>query len=240
MFSEQYGLQQAVLEGRKTMTRRALPKRVQAVLDAYTTGVCVVPESAIPCGMSIEEFAEQFAKYPGKVIITHKDEKVSFTPSKLEVYKMMLEYSTYKVGDVVAVAQRYSELSWDKTFYESLKPLCNGGRLPQYCLKGWDNKMFVRAELMPHRIRITNVRIERIQDISDEDCIKEGIYVSDTMTKFRVRNGYSPQCANDQKEQKMWYTSPRQAFAALIQKLSGKKAWGDNPCVFVYEFELVQ
>ena len=41
--------------------------------------------------------------------------------------------------------------------------------------KGWNNKMFVASNLMPHQICITKVRIEKLQDISDEDCLAEGI-----------------------------------------------------------------
>jgi hypothetical protein len=44
---------------------------------------------------------------------------------------------------------------------------------------GYCNKMFTVKGLhehMPHFIEITGVRCGRIQDISDEDCIEEGIY----------------------------------------------------------------
>lgn len=34
------------------------------------------------------------------------------------------------------------------------------------------------------------------------------------------------------------YCTPHEAFAALIDKVSGKGAWESNPFVFVYEFEL--
>ncbi len=38
-----------------------------------------------------------------------------------------------------------------------------------------------------------------------------------------------------------WYAmTPRGAFAALIDKISGKGTWESNPYVFVYEFELVK
>jgi len=232
MFSEQYGLQQAVLEGRKTMTRRALPKLVQELLDAYTKGVCVVPESAIPVGMSIEEFAEQFAKYPGKVIITHKDEQATFTPSEEEILEKILEHSTYKVGEVVAIAQKYSQIFTKADLSKrkgSLGDMITG--------KAWDNKMFVQAAVMPHRIRITNIRVERIQDISDEDCLREGVrkLESDGCPTMFTFDGWRFKNKVNRCED-----SPKEAFAALIKKLSGKKAWDDNPWVFVYEFELVK
>ena len=36
------------------------------------------------------------------------------------------------------------------------------------------------------------------------------------------------------------YTTPREAYAALIDKLSGKGTWESNPYVFVYDFELIK
>ena len=99
---------------------------------------------------------------------------------------------------------------------------------------GWDNKMFVRGDLMPHKIRITNVRIQRLQDISDEDCLKEGIqtfYYGDC--KFPP-DGYTFDNG------KSHFNTPREAFAHLINKVSRKDVWKENPYVFVYDFEVIK
>lgn len=75
----------------------------------------------------------------------------------------------YKVGEVVAIAQSYHTLH--KSGYtapEWLDHVCESSA-------GYENKMFVRADLMPHRIMITDVKIERLQELSDEDCTKEGV-----------------------------------------------------------------
>ena len=88
--------------------------------------------------------------------------------------------AAFKVGEVIAIAQKYSEISWDRAIYDKLKKMCDG-LLPQYILAGWDNKMFVKADLMPHHIRIIKLRIDRLQDISDEDCLKEGIWRDDNV-----------------------------------------------------------
>lgn len=140
----------------------------------------------------------------------------------------------YKVGEVVAVAQSYENI------HDSL---CIGDPLLPAWAKdshGWRNKMFTKAELMPHRIRIAGVRAERLQDISDEDCIKEGIYKDECTTYF---NGYGFELEHLEKGlvlAKRWYDTPRQSFAALIDKVSRRGTWASNPWVVAYEFELIK
>lgn len=91
---------------------------------------------------------------------------------------------------------------------------------------------------MIHHIRITDIKIERLQDISDEDCLKEGIYRLDSANG----NGgiaYSFVGASDKKHIGL-YNTPRDAFEVLIDKVSGKGVFQSNPYVFVYEFNLIK
>lgn len=98
--------------------------------------------------------------------------------------------------------------------------------------------MFVRADFMPHRIRITGIKLERLQDISDEDCMKEGIMrrvirmegIKDLVTVFGYRTV---------KGDNFNFSHPRGAFASLIDKVSGKGTWERNPWVLVYSFHRV-
>ena len=199
MFNDKYGLTQAVLEGRKTQTRRTFLKPGE---DTLLNGI---------------------------------------TPQYLISVR-----SRYKVGETVAIAQKYEDLIKNDEFYRL------GGKngMPLECIKyerGCHNKMFVRAELMPHHIRITKIRMERLQDISDEDCLKEGICRSDIKNTLwgvaPIRGegesgttyehsvlGYGP-----------WHLFPsvKRAYASLIDSISGKGTWASNPYVFVYDFELI-
>lgn len=136
-------------------------------------------------------------------------------------------YPRYKVGEVVAIAQSYHNLN--KSGYtapERLDHVCESSA-------GYENKMFVRADLMPHHIRITDVKMERLQDISDDDCLKEGLKVS----------GNGRFCFQQMVAHKLsinkYFDTPRQAFASLIDKISGKGTWKCNPWVIVYSFERV-
>ena len=140
--------------------------------------------------------------------------------------------AAFKVGEVIAIAQKYSETSWDRTIYDKLLKMCDG-LLPQYTLAGWDNKMFVKADLMPHHIRIIKICIERLQDISDEDCLKEGIWRAEDVGLKGTTYWYHGLSNSS-------YRSPQKAYAALIDRISGKGTWDDNPIVFVYDFELVE
>ncbi|WP_418409258.1 hypothetical protein [Alistipes sp.] len=144
----------------------------------------------------------------------------------------------YKVGEVVAVAQSYEQAGIQSWAYLS-RPEIDGYQII-YTSPGWRNKMFVRAELMPYQIRITGIRCEPLWAITDEDCMKEGVrehpyrgYVADGIlyknSKDKEYNG-SLQVFN----------TPREAFAVLIDKVSGRGTWRRNPWVVVYEFELVK
>ena len=200
MFNDRFGLTQAVLDGRKTQTRRLASRFLP---DAVRIG---------------------YARFE----IANGRELRCWTEGNSFIKFNM----PYKLGEVVAVAQSYRE--------------CDGFRKPgiprwnEIAIAvgavgiGWDNKMFVRANLMPHKIRITNVRIERLQEISDEDCLKEGLEWDGVASQYYV---------NYQKEtgRKMFLGKTlREAFATLIDKVSGKGTWERNPYVFVYDFELVK
>ena len=131
----------------------------------------------------------------------------------------------YKIGEVVAIAQCYLDI-----------------KKPQFDKFGHDaagntNKMFVRADLMPHHIKITDVKVERLQDISDDDCLKEGIIdfiPSDDEECIEGGYGY---LASDGG----WFMSdtPREAYASLINKICGKGTWERNPWVEAYTFTRV-
>lgn len=133
----------------------------------------------------------------------------------------------YEVGDVVAIQQSYKEV-YQELFNDATTQKITKGTA------GWSNKMFVRASIMPHHIRITDVTMELLQDISDEDCLREGIIKkSGFFTMGKVIYNYTFTGCNSS------YQNPRSAFAALINKVSGRGTWDSNPLVFVYSFERV-
>ena len=219
LFNDKYCLTQAVLEGRKTTTRRIVTDKK---LHYWK---CSCPDMVI-------------VKVPESQKLKTDDDNTYFGIKD----KMPSEYycdtitSPYKVGEVVSIAQSYMDVD---LFHRKGKNAAYLDYLDSMLpdmekLPGWYNKVFTKANLMPHHIRITGIKIERLQNISDEDCLKEGIYKgqcgsADThfMDAFYYKGDIQPYC------------TPRDAFATLIDKVSGKGTWSSNPFVFVYEFELV-
>ena len=138
---------------------------------------------------------------------------------------LVVKRSQYAVGEVVAIAQRYEQLLNENYLMEDWI-------MSLHKSAGYKNKMFVKAELMSHHIKITNIRVERLQDISDEDAMREGIIkVDDNEFNFYP---YISEYTNY-----LNYTNPRVAFSRLIDNVSGEGTWEKNPLVFVYEFELI-
>lgn len=216
MFNELYGLNQAVLDLIKTNTRRIItcPKsfKGQEVGGFY-----------VYRRMSDNAVLE----YP----IMHDADGFDIEGAYI--------LPKYKVGEVVAIAQSYKEARINPKAVIGL-PIkgsktkgvlqCEAQHTP-----GWTNKMFVRADLMPHHIRITNVRVERLQDISEDDCIAEGVIESVVMGT----NGLLSEYFVEGPKHMCYGKTPREAYAVLIDRISGKGTWESNPYVFVYDFELV-
>lgn len=133
----------------------------------------------------------------------------------------------YQKNETVAIAQSYADITPQVDWANCM------ARKEEI---GWNNKMFVRAEDMPHHIRIAKIRIERLQDISDEDCIAEGIQKYPDVHNYMWGFSYIKGAALKFELS----TTPREAYANLIDRISGKGTWESNPYVFVYEFELIK
>ena len=131
MFNDDYGLTKAVLELRKTMTRRIIP-------------------------------------------LTDEDKTYLDTAFHWDIRERVIidRYAKYKVGEVVAVAQSYKSVFEESLSYAIPRWHWLDDHIDD---KGFENKMFVKASEMPHQIQITGIKIERLQDISEEDYLLDDL-----------------------------------------------------------------
>ena len=226
-FCDKYSLTQAVLNGIKTMTRR-----VEKALERAVT-----------------EYEKKWGK-PFSIVSQYYDrgyDKIGICTPNEPIYLS----TRYKLNEVVAVAQSYSTVlkeledprncdcmeHWESTSAKR----AHYAELVDF--PSWNNKLFVSPSEMIHQIQIMDVSIERLQAITDEDCLKEGVYYDADVDGYKVANLSLPNKGfrGDCLRQKYFFT-PRAAFAALINRpgVGRKGLWESNPWVVVYEFKLVK
>lgn len=213
MFSDEFMLTQVVFDSRKTQTRRIIKTS-----DAF--------ERVNPDFDWDEEDIKNWNNSFALTVQNMSEEE------KKNCFDYLLDHPKYKVGEVVAVAQSYRDCGGVNEegvpMWEIISQKVGSSNA------GWYNKMFVRGDLMPNKIRITDVRVERLQDISEDDCLKEGV------RKVVNENGIYIQYYVGQGNNACSFETPREAFAHLINKVSRKDVWSENPYVFVYDFEQVK
>lgn len=214
MFNDKFGLTQAVLEGRKTMTRR----------------ICKYDRPDESWDIVFPVFESKDYDSEGNLIsplygaFGWKNKNGDFTGWNNPLYKFC---------EVVAIAQNYRDSGYSPDSLDRHpKDLSVRGLMKDSA--GWNNKMFVKSYACKHHIKITNVKIERLQDISDEDCLKEGV-----IHAYTDNNGIKIYHTPHTKRGYLSTDVAQEAFAALIDKVSGKGTWESNPFVFAYEFVLV-
>lgn len=213
MFNDKFSLTQAVLNGRKTMTRRIIE------IDE-----CV--RFPIIRFRPLENWEKKVVN-PNYVFNGH----VYAVYNELDLLYHLVK-PRYEIGEVVAIAQSYKDSGYSPDSLDRHpKDLSVRGLMKDSA--GWNNKMFVKSYACRHHIKIVNVKIERLQDISDEDCLKEGV-----IHAYTDNNGIKIYHTPHTKRGYLSTDIPQQAFEFLINKVSGKGIWESNPFVFAYEFRL--
>lgn len=207
----------AILKGDKTQTRRIMkPQADEVIFDDFTA-------YGRHFG-SIEEDSYGFDWRPIYPRFKKGDVVYLKEPYQLAVVDESPGYGYfYGASDIRDFSE---DLSW---FKETIPD-------EDWCRK-WNkyqdkrrNKLFMPASAARHYIKITAVRPERLQDISEKDCIKEGIV--EIMPQYGWDITYTIPGSG------RGFHNPQQAYACLIDSIDGKDTWESNPWMWVYDFEL--
>lgn len=211
MFNEHFGLQQSVLDGTKDMTRRICTLTLHRKLENGTM------EAIEPDDMFIASDGTALFQLGRNGYRVPKENQPS-----------------YKVGEEIAISQPYKVTAQQNREWLDLQLAANGQYIGELMDSGgWENKMFVSAYYCPNHIRIKSIKAERLQSIADEDCLREGV---EKWIDCYIVSGIM----ENQGKNNVCFDTPREAFAALIDRISGKGTWQRNPWVYVYEFELLR
>jgi hypothetical protein len=194
-----------VVKGEKTQTRRIIPEKIVDDYYNYDDWCLSVTPPDIPCEREYEqEYFMKKHKYLIGEIVYLKEPYLYEYDREEKGYKYYYKFST---ADILEL----------KVIGVDIK---------------WKNKLFMPESAARYFIKITGVRAERLQDISEEDCIREGIIPS-----FSLAGGHWHYFIPDKPDEP--YHSPIDAYAAFINKINGNGTWEKNPWVWVYDFELI-
>jgi len=215
----------AILEGRKTQTRR-----VVKTSDGLNTPV-----------IKFYEF-DRFKKYVSMDGIDRPRNGpwACFTGDKGGELVVKQHVQT---GDVLWVREKwryvdFSLIDDDESASVSYADCSIGPRI-HYLKNGMDERIGWRSPIhMPRAaarifLRVTDVRVERLQDITYEDAIAEGF--EGIPCDHNMMGMYAcTDCMNTG-----WLEPPEVGFYETWEKLNGKRDYGcnTNPWVWVYTFE---
>lgn len=171
----------AILDGRKTQTRRVVNDKVSLSLITLRHGNGLTSDSD-----------EAYLKND------------------------ILLRPTYKVGDILYVRETWS--IW--TNFQGKKIVVYKADNNAIGIK-WKPSIHMPKEYARIFLHVTNVKVERLQDISTGDIAREGL-PKNFKTDYRF---------NDYKKwfKELWNSTVKDGYK-----------WEDNPYVFVYEFEKVE
>lgn len=223
----------AILEGRKTQTRRTLKQ--QAIRIHPTEGwpgsstgevkcpygkrgdVLWVRETWRVISWDFEDQEETIVQYADgtkrKVCLHEDSEKNSDFLLKL------LDKMQTKCEPTINEEQEH--ISWSAEQVDKFMPWKPSIHMPKAAARIW--------------LEITNVRVERLQDITDSDSMAEGIceYNDGTFKNYFTQRGLR---TKDGVECLL----PKGSFSSLWTAINGLNSWDTNPWVWVIEFKRIE
>lgn len=220
----------AILDGRKTQTRRVC--KIQPMLANFSDGP--MAKGRYPKDWDEEDlayFVETFCPYgsPGTRLWVR------------ETWADYTEFVSLDPDDMVPLPEGYGCIA-----YKSDMEVRQYGvtlREPEDWKADRDHKIRWRPSIhMPRwasrlTLEVTDVRVERVQDIGIYDIAAEGLDISGLVAGFEVESDYAP---GDSPQD--FVDAAREEFQELWDSINAKRGygWDTNPWVWVVEFKRVE
>jgi len=215
---------QAILAGTKKQTRRvvSLPNSIE------------FPEEV--------EFTRMQSGYPDgtRAVFGYMDEPNSFSVSGYQIGDVLWVRETWlKIIKDVEFEGRTTEFAYranQKENEEKFGHIKNGIGKRFIDAWKWKPSIFMPKEAARIFLKVTDVRVEKLQEITEADAIAEGIETG--LCDDNITNKTLLLTKNYLKKQMLWL-SPTLSFKTLWQSINGAESWERNPLVWVYSFEQI-
>jgi hypothetical protein len=197
----------AILEGRKTQTRRVIKPQ---------------PDDGGVHGVTVEGFQTALYQAEEYWINTEEGESKQVKPR-------------YRKGDILWVREKFCNVNRPEVteyyyFADTLFVECEDYDPKEWT---WKTSLYMPRKAARLFLKVTSVRVERLQDISEKDAEAEGIKIH----QCEMSNSYREHCrfyvCSACEHQTL-----RGGYSKLWDSLNAKcgYSWESNPWVWVYEF----
>lgn len=136
----------------------------------------------------------------------------------------------------IAYAAQRGLVGWSEQHTQIKYPSGNRNAFKYYAPKGpdfWRPSIFLPRWASRLTLPVKAVKIERLQDISEEDALAEGAYRG--KASGRVADCYATMAIAGE-----WFASARAWYRDLWGKINGAYSWDRNPWVIAYTFEVLR
>jgi len=206
---------QAILTGRKTMTRRIMKPQIEE------------------CKHHLYAEAEWKSK-PTQWSITDEFAYCANcgngTSPKFDYKGIKCPYG--KVGDVLWVRESYANAGSHFVYKDAGWKywLDEEDREMKYDPIKWKPSIHMPYSACRIWLKITEIKIERLHDITEEDAIAEGISLNPSLSE--IVGGFTT-------DNIMHFYKATDCFKSLWDLINGEESWNLNPWVWVIEFEKI-
>lgn len=226
------GMVLAILDGRKTQTRRMIKPQ------PYTNGIRLGPDGEIECHDGCYPpsaflwkggwlFQDQFSPYgdPGDRLWVRetwaRDSDIEPAIPDRIVYKADKAARYFSFKD----KQPTSEIFWISSDYRPEK---------------WRPSIFMPRWASRITLEITDIRVERLQEISEGDAIAEGVQLAVASGVTGNRYYDCGVLGRDGMPECLLHRKASDAYGHIWRSINGEGSWNLNPWVWVISFKRVQ
>lgn len=161
----------------------------------------------------IVKFSDDF---DGKKVFDNSPFGLKYSKSDDTLWRFPCKHG--QIGDILWVRETYQKIEGDRFIYKA-DPIIWGGK--------WKPSIFMPKAASRIKLEIINIRVERVQDISEKDAINEGAELKERTY------GSSFTCDSC----KTFHGTAKLAYQFLWESINGKDSWSKNPWVWVIEFK---
>jgi hypothetical protein len=234
----------AILEGRKTQTRRAM--KIQPPSPAYQLGTCV---STTGKKKDVGRHHWIHLAENGYQIIDGK--QPYFSRPYGNAGDRLWVRETWALTGRMANAKLSDFLDSEFVLKQHLIHRADADGYDE-TVQGWRPSIFMPRWASRILLEITGVRVERLQDISEQDAISEGGQWTDNGPRGWLKpgtafddgdkiNGWKEGWSHiGETDPDKCMGSARMSYANLWESINGAGSWDANPWVWVLEFKRVE